>query len=98
MGIAQACLSLHLSKCHNVGNYMPRFIVFIYFTKKKDNLGQELQCTIKVKEDLSKVLYFQDAKYNVFKLINIKIVSHLSTKFILLVNVKMPNCWHFNIY
>ena len=77
MGTAQACLSLHLSKYHTVGNYMPRLIhvVFIYFTKKQDNLGQELQCTIKVKEDLSKVLNFQDAKNNVFKLIKIKIVS-----------------------
>ena len=46
----------------------------IYFTKKQDNLGQELQCTSKVKEDLSKVLNFQDAKNNVFKLIKIKIV------------------------
>ena len=55
---------------------MPWLIVFIYFTKKQDNLGQELQCTIKVKEDLSKVLNFQDAKNNdVFKLIKIKIVS-----------------------
>ena len=52
---------------------MPRLIVFIYFTKKQDNLGQELQCTIKVKEDFSKVLNFQDAKNNVFKLIKIKI-------------------------
>ena len=75
MGTAQACLSLHLSKYHTVGNYMPRLIVFIYFTKKQDNLGQELQCTIKVKEDLSKVLNFHDAKNNVFKLIKIKIVS-----------------------
>ena len=75
MGTAQACLSLHLSKCHTVGNYMPRLIVFIYFTKKQDNLGQELQCTNKVKEDLSKVLNFQDAKNNVFKLIKIKIIS-----------------------
>ena len=75
MGTAQACLSLHLSKYHTVGNYMPRFIVFIYFNKKQDNLGQELQCTIKVKENLSKVLNFQDAKINVFKLIKIEIVS-----------------------
>ena len=57
---------------------MPRLIVFIYFTKKQDNLGQELQCTIKVKEDFSKVLNFQDAKNNVFKLIKIKIVSFFS--------------------
>ena len=48
---------------------MLRLIVFIYFTKKQDNLGQELQCTIKVKEDLSKERNFQDAKNNVFKLI-----------------------------
>ena len=50
------------------------------FTKKQDNLGQELQCTINVKEltDLSKVLNFQDAKNNVFKLIKIKIVSFVS--------------------
>ena len=75
MGTAKACLSLHLSKYHTVGNNMPRLIVFIYFTKKQDNLDQELQCTIKVKEDLSKVLNFQDAKNNVFKLIKIKIVS-----------------------
>ena len=26
--------------------------VYIYLTKKLDNLGQELQCTLKVKEDL----------------------------------------------
>ena len=49
--------------------------VYIFFTKKQDNLSQELQCTITVKEDLSKVLNFQDAKNNVFKLIKIKIVS-----------------------
>ena len=75
MGTAQACLSLHLSKYHTVGNYMPRLIVFIYFTKEQDNLGQELQCTIKVKADLSKVLNFQDAKNNVFELIKTKLVS-----------------------
>ena len=57
---------------------MPRLIVFIYFTKKQENLGQELQCTIKVKEDLSKVLNFQDAKNDVFKLIKIKKVSFFS--------------------
>ena len=78
MGTAQACLSLYLSKYHTVGNYMPRLLVFIYFTKKQDNLGQELQCTIIVKEDTSKVLNFQDAKNNVFKLIKIKIVSFFS--------------------
>ena len=72
MGTAQACLSLHLSKYHTDGNCMPRLTVFIYFTKKQDNLGQELQCTIKVKEDLSKVFNFQDAKNNVFKLMKIK--------------------------
>ena len=27
--------------------------VNIFFTKKQDNLGQELQCTLKVKEDFS---------------------------------------------
>ena len=75
MGTAQACLSLHLSKYHTDGNYMLRLIVFIYLIKKQDNLGQELQCTIKVKEDFSKVLNFQDAKNNVFKLIKIKVVS-----------------------
>ena len=53
---------------------MPRLIVFIYLTKKQDNLGKELLCTIKVKEDLSKVLNLQDAKNKVFKLIKIKIV------------------------
>ena len=42
------------------------------FIKKQDNLGQELQCTLKVKEDLSSELNFQDAKNNVFKLIKIK--------------------------
>ena len=78
MGTAQACLSLHLSKYHTVGNYMPRLIVFIYFTKKQYNLVQELQCTIKGKEELSKVLNFQDAINNVFKLIKIKIVSFFS--------------------
>ena len=75
MGTAQACLSLHLSTYHTVGNYMPRLIVFIYFTKKQHNPVQELQCTIKGKEELSKVLNFQDAINNVFKLIKIKIVS-----------------------
>ena len=74
MGTAQACLSLYLSNYHTVGNYMPRLIVFIYLTKKQYNLGKELQCTIEVKEDLSKVLNLQDAKNNVFKLIKIKIV------------------------
>ena len=68
-------MSLHLSKYRTVGNYMPRLKVFICFTKQQDNLGQEIQCTIKVKEDLSKVLNFQDAKNNVFKLIKIEIVS-----------------------
>ena len=37
--------------------------------KKQDNLGIELQCILKVKEHLSKVLNFQDAKNNVSKLI-----------------------------
>ena len=47
--------------------------MFIYITEKQDNLGLELQCILKVKEYLSlKVLNFQDAKYNVFKLITIK--------------------------
>ena len=27
----QACLSLHLSKCHIVGNHMPLFISFTLF-------------------------------------------------------------------
>ena len=50
--------------------------MFIYITEKQDNLGLELQCILKVKEYLSlKVLNFQDAKNNVFKLIKIKIVS-----------------------
>ena len=49
--------------------------VFIYFSKKQDNLGLELQCILKVKEYLSLVLNFQDAKNNVSKLIKTKIVS-----------------------
>ena len=67
MVTAQACLSLHLSKYHTVGNYMPRLIVFIFFTKKQDNLGQELQCTIKVKEDFSKVLKFSGCEKQRFQ-------------------------------
>ena len=37
--------------------------------------GLELQCLLKVKEDLSSVLIFQDAKKQRFKLIKIKIAS-----------------------
>ena len=28
-GAVKARLSLHLSKCHNVGNHMPRFVCYI---------------------------------------------------------------------
>ena len=41
--------------------------MFIFFTKKQDNLGLELQCILKVKEYLNQVLNFQDAKNNVSK-------------------------------
>ena len=42
---------LSLTKIYTVGNHMPRLKVFIYFTKKQDNLGQEFHCTLKIKED-----------------------------------------------
>ena len=50
---AQTCLSLHFSKYHIVGNHMPRSKCLYIFTKKQDNLGLELQCILKVKENLS---------------------------------------------
>ena len=60
---------------------MPRSKCLYIFTKKQDNLGLELQCILKVKEYLSEVLNFQDAKNNVSKLIKTKIVSFFSVDF-----------------
>ena len=36
--VAQAHLSLHLSKCHIVGNYMSRLILIIFFRKLNKHL------------------------------------------------------------
>ena len=36
---AQACLSLHLSKCHIVGNHMPRLIYTLVCTQSKNVSG-----------------------------------------------------------
>ena len=43
---SQASLSLHMSKCHIVGNHMLRLISSV-------DQGPEFQCVLRVKEDLS---------------------------------------------
>ena len=53
MGTAQACPSLHFSKYYTLEITFAAQLVFIYITKKPDNLDQELKCILKIKEDLS---------------------------------------------
>ena len=71
-GLSESTL---LKRSHCWKSHAPLKVFIYIFTKKQDNLGLELQCILKVKEYLSKVLNFQDAKNNVSKLIKTKIVS-----------------------
>ena len=55
-----------LCLCSLLGQISFKKYIYIYLYIIKD-LGPELQCLLKVKEDLSLVLIFQDAKNNISK-------------------------------